>query len=78
VKQAGKAVFIHSCGKVQELFPELIELGVDVFNPFQPEVMDVYEMKKQFGSKLCFYGGMSIQQVLPFGTPAQVKKKQKD
>ncbi len=77
VKQAGKAVFIHSCGKVQELFPELIELGVDVFNPFQPEVMDVYEMKKQFGSKLCFYGGMSIQQVLPFGTPAQVKEEAK-
>jgi len=30
-------VLIHSCGRVQELFPELIKLGVDVFNPFQPE-----------------------------------------
>lgn len=40
-------VFIHSCGDVDELFPELIEIGVDVFNPFQPEVMDVYEMKKK-------------------------------
>ena len=72
-RAAGKAVFIHSCGKVQELFPELIELGLDVFNPFQPEVMDPYAIKRQFGSQLSFYGGVSIQQLLPFGTPAQIK-----
>jgi uroporphyrinogen decarboxylase len=70
--RAGKAVFIHCCGKVQELFPELIELGLDVFNPFQPEVMDPYEIKRQFGQSLSFYGGMSIQKVLPFGTPQEV------
>ncbi len=72
VKQTDKAVFIHCCGKVQELFPELIELGLDVFNPFQPEVMDPYEMKKQFGDPLSFYGGVSIQKLLPFGTPQQI------
>lgn len=74
-KKSGKAVFIHCCGKVQELFPELIELGLDVFNPFQPEVMDPYEIKKQFGSQLSFYGGVSIQKLLPFGTPAQIGKE---
>jgi uroporphyrinogen decarboxylase len=73
VKQAGKAVFIHSCGKVQELFPELIELGIDVFNPFQPEVMDLHEIKRRFGQRLSFYGGMSVQRVLPFGTPREVR-----
>ncbi|MEI7989146.1 MAG: uroporphyrinogen decarboxylase family protein [Chloroflexota bacterium] len=73
VKQSGKAVFIHTCGKVQELFPELIDLGLDVFNPFQPEVMDVYEMKRLYGKSLSFYGGVSIQQTLPFGTPQQVR-----
>ena len=56
VKRAGKAVVIHSCGRVQELFPELIELGLDVFNPFQPEAMDPYEMKRQFGRELSFLG----------------------
>jgi uroporphyrinogen decarboxylase len=40
VRSKGRKVFIHSCGKVDELFPDLIECGVDVFNPFQPEVMD--------------------------------------
>lgn len=73
VKQAGKAVFIHSCGQVQELFPELIELGVDVFNPFQPEVMDLNEIKRRFDQRLAFYGGMSIQRTLPFGTPQTVR-----
>jgi len=73
VKQAGKVVMIHCCGRVQELFPELIELGLDVFNPFQPEVMDPVEMKRQFGDRLAFYGGLSIQKLLPFGTPQQVR-----
>jgi uroporphyrinogen decarboxylase len=73
VKQAGKAVLIHSCGRVQELFPELIEIGLDVFNPFQPEVMDCREIKRQFGRDLCFYGGVSIQRLLPRGTPQEVR-----
>jgi uroporphyrinogen decarboxylase len=73
VKRAGKAVMIHCCGQVQELFPELIELGLDVFNPFQPEVMDPVEMKDRFGQNLTFYGGVSIQKLLPFGSPAQIR-----
>ncbi len=73
VKRAGKAVIIHSCGRVQELFPELIELGLDVFNPFQPEVMNPDEMKKQFGARLSFYGGVSVQKLLPFGTPQEIR-----
>jgi uroporphyrinogen decarboxylase len=75
VHAAGKTVFIHCCGKVQSLFPAMIELGVDVFNPFQPEVMDLLEMKRQYGERLAFYGGMSIQQVLPYGSPLQVREE---
>jgi uroporphyrinogen decarboxylase len=72
-KRAGKAVMIHCCGKVQDLFPELIELGLDVFNPFQPEVMEPVAIKREFGDRLAFFGGMSIQKVLPFGTPQEVR-----
>lgn len=75
VKETGKAVFLHSCGKIQELFPDLIEIGLDVFNPFQPEVMDVVEIKRRYGKDLCFYGGVSIQKLLPYGTPQQIKKE---
>ena len=73
VKRAGKAVLIHSCGQVQELFPELIEAGLDVFNPFQPDVMNPYEIKREFGSRLAFLGGVSVQKLLPFGTPRQIR-----
>jgi uroporphyrinogen decarboxylase len=73
VKRAGKAVLIHCCGQVQQLFPELIEAGLDVFNPFQPEVMDPNEMKQQFGSRLTFLGGVSVQQLLPFGRPQEIR-----
>jgi uroporphyrinogen decarboxylase len=72
-RKAGKVVLIHCCGKVQELFPELIDVGLDVFNPFQPDVMDPYEMKRRYGDRLAFYGGMSVQQLLPYGTPGQVR-----
>jgi uroporphyrinogen decarboxylase len=75
VKAHGKKVIIHCCGKVDEILPELIELGVDLFNPFQPEVMDVYRIKKQFGGEIGFWGGISTQQLLPFGTPEQVREE---
>lgn len=73
VKTKGKLVSIHSCGKVDEVFPDLIEIGLDIFNPFQPEVMDVFEMKRKYGDRLTFYGGISTQQTLPFGTVQQVR-----
>ncbi len=72
VRAKGKYVLIHSCGKVDEIFPDLIEIGLHVFNPFQPEVMDVFEMKRRYGDSLSFYGGISTQKTLPYGTPQQV------
>ena len=72
VKGHGKYVFLHCCGKIQEILPELIGCGLDVFNPFQPEVMDVYEMKRLFGDQLTFYGGISTQKTLPFANPQDV------
>jgi uroporphyrinogen decarboxylase len=73
VKSKGKFTMLHCCGKVDELFPDMIECGLDVFNPFQPEVMSVYRMKQRYGNALTFYGGISIQRSLPFGTVQQVK-----
>jgi len=73
VRQGGKYVFIHSCGKVDELFDDLIEIGVDCFNPFQPEVMDVFELMKEYKGRLAFHGGLSTQQTLPYGSVRDVK-----
>ncbi len=73
VKDKGLYVMQHSCGDCHELFPDLIEIGLDVYQTFQPEVYDVVEIKKQYGDKLCFWGGISTQQCLPFVTPEEVK-----
>jgi uroporphyrinogen decarboxylase len=58
---------------VSELFDDLIEIGVDCFNPFQPEVMDVYAMKRRYGDRLSFFGGLSTQKTLPFGSADGVR-----
>ena len=68
VKEAGKVVSIHSCGDVDELFDDLIGIGLDCFNPFQPEVMDVYALMERYRGRLSFHGGMSTQRTLPYGT----------
>ncbi len=74
-KEAGKFVSIHSCGDVDELFPDLLDIGLDCFNPFQPEVMDVHSLLREYRGKLCFYGGLSTQRTLPYGTPETVAKE---
>lgn len=73
VHDRGKYVFIHSCGDVDELFDDLIDIGVNCFNPFQPEVMDVFHLLQKYRYKLSFHGGLSMQKTLPFGTPEQVR-----
>jgi len=73
VRQAGKFVLIHSCGDVDELFEDLIKAGVNCFNPFQPEVMNVADLIPRFRGRLAFHGGLSTQRTLPYGTIADVR-----
>jgi uroporphyrinogen decarboxylase len=75
VRAAGKYVFIHSCGDVDELFDDLIGIGLNCFNPFQPEVMDVAALIKQYRGRLTFHGGLSTQRTLPFGSVADVRSE---
>lgn len=73
VRDAGKLVMIHSCGDVDELFDDLIDAGVNCFNPFQPEVMDVHSLLPQYRGRLAFHGGLSTQRTLPFGSVDDVR-----
>lgn len=73
VRDAGVFVMNHSCGDVDELFDDLIELGLNCTNPFQPEVMDVDEILPRYRGRLSFLGGLSTQRTLPFGTPDDVR-----
>lgn len=66
--------FYHSDGDIRDIIPELIEIGVDVLNPVQPECMDPREMKARYGDRLSFWGTIGTQTTLPFGTPGQVRQ----
>jgi uroporphyrinogen decarboxylase len=73
--EAGRYVFIHSCGDVDELFEDLIGIGLNCFNPFQPEVMDVAALMARYRGRLSFFGGLSTQRTLPFGTVEDVQRE---
>lgn len=62
----------HSDGNMAEIIPDLIELGIDILNPVQPECMDPAEIKRRFGDRLSFNGTIGTQTTLPFGTPDEV------
>lgn len=73
VKSYGMYVAQHSCGDCREVFPDLVELGLDIYNTFQPEVYDIADFKKRYGDKITFFGGISTQYLLPFKSPEEVK-----
>ncbi len=73
VREADKFVMIHSCGDVDELFDNLVEIGLSCFNPFQPEVMKTEALLERYRGRLSFFGGLSTQRTLPYGTPEDVR-----
>jgi len=70
-------VFLHSCGSIVEIIPDLIEIGVDILNPVQTTArgMEPETLKRNFGKDITFWGGgCDTQHVLPFGTVEDVKR----
>jgi uroporphyrinogen decarboxylase len=73
IREAGKYAFLHSCGNIYDVLPDVVKMGVQVLNPAQPECMDIGKLKDECGERLTFWGGVSTQQTLPYGTPEQVR-----
>lgn len=67
----------HSCGNCEAIIDEMAEIGLDVLNPIQPAAMEPTMIKKKYGGKLTLFGGMDVQQILPFGTADEVKREVK-
>jgi len=70
--------FIHTCGSIVALMPDLIEAGFDIFNPVQCSAagMDPQTLKDRFGAQITFWGGgVDTQRTLPFGTPDQIRQE---
>lgn len=78
VKSKNKIVSQHSCGDIHEIFPDLIDIGLDIYQTFQPEIYDFVKTKREFGNHLTFWGGISTQRLLPYATPKEVKKTIKE
>ena len=68
-------IFMHCCGKVEEIIDDFIEAGVEVLNPLQPECNDLEMIHSKYKDRLSFWGGIGVQSVLPQGTPEDVKTK---
>jgi len=81
VIQAARAVqpdiliYYHSCGFVEPFIEELIEIGVDILNPVQPECNDFNRIHSLFGDRLSFWGTLGTQGLLPFGSPQDVHRE---
>jgi len=76
-KDAGRFVFQHSCGDIEEIFPDLIDMGLDCYQTFQPEIYDIAAVKAKYGGRLSFFGAISTQRLLPFETPEFIRTETK-
>lgn len=79
IKSRTKAkIFYHSDGNIYPLLNDLIEVGVELLNPVQVsagDMGDTARLKKEFGSRLSFCGAIDTQDVLPHGTPDDVRRE---
>lgn len=72
-KRGGALFWLHSCGRVMEILPDLVEIGVDILDPLQVRANDQAAAKRLYGDRLCLVGGVDTQQVLTLGSPAEVE-----
>jgi uroporphyrinogen decarboxylase len=73
----GAKVQFHSCGSVEPLIGELVELGIDILNPIQPRAKDMgsRNLVQKYDKKICYHGGIDVQYVLPTGTTRDVEEE---
>ena len=75
-RQYPEAVFfLHSCGNIEDILPDIVDVGFQVLHPVQPECMCFDHMHKKFGRDIVLSASLSSQEVLPFGTPEQVREE---
>lgn len=73
--EKGLLVLYHGCGRSLEIFPDLIEAGIDVYNPLEAKAgMDPVELKKQYGNRIAFWGGIDTR-LLGYGTWEEIEKE---
>jgi len=71
-KEGGKFIAQHSCGDNSEILDDLIDMGLDIYQTFQPEIYDIFKYKDKLRGKLTVWGGISTQTQLPFLKPEEI------
>lgn len=66
---------IRSCGSFWPIIPDMIDIGLDILHPIQPEAMDILKLKREFGADITFCGGIPTQYLLNDGTPEEVRSE---
>lgn len=74
-KSRGRYMFHHSCGNIVPIIGDMIDIGLDILHPIQPEAMDVLELKRRFGGRLTLCGGLGTQDLLPKGSAQDVRRE---
>ena len=69
----GMHFWLHTCGNIEEFLPDFVEIGLDVVHPIQKYTMDEQDIAQRFGSDICIWAGFDVQQVIPWGTPEDVR-----
>ena len=69
----GMEFWMHACGNVEPFIPEWIDAGLDVLHPIQKHTMDEKKVAARFGDRLTIFAGLDVQQVIPWGTPGEVR-----
>lgn len=75
IKSHGHKVFHHSCGHIYPVIGDMIDAGLDILHPIQPEAMDITEIKRDFGRHITLCGGLNTQELLPRGTPQAIREE---
>ena len=67
--------FLHSCGLIEAIIPDIVDLGFHILHPLQPECMDFGRIYREFGDKIVLTATISSQKILPFGSPDEVRRE---
>lgn len=77
IKRHDAVAMHHTCGSVVDIIPDMIECGLDILQSIQPEAhgMSLANLMKRFGETLCFHGGVSIQNTMPYGSQDEIRRE---
>ena len=77
VHDQGKLAIMHCCGSAADIMGDIVDIGLDVLESVQPEAagMNPYALKKAWGDKITFWGGLGTQHTIPFATPEEIREE---